>query len=134
MVYYFHFVHRLQTSACKYNSYLSHSVCFIFVVYFPGYLYVSSVYLTGSVPRWRTKNLIQYILISLSLILCCLFTIFNVIIDHLYKGNFVTFVCIGKKKILLLRPTQCKYLSVYQIHHVVQYLFLVCFSPLGLVW
>lgn len=50
---------------------------------------------------------------SLSLILSWLFTIFNVIIDHVYKGSFVISVCIGKRKILLLRPTQWKYLSVY---------------------
>lgn len=55
---------------------------------------------------------VQQIIFSLSLsllVLSCLSTIFNVIIDHMYKGNFVTSVCIGKKKILLLRPTQGKY-------------------------
>lgn len=99
--------------------------CFI-LCWFCGCFYVSSVYLTSSVPRWRTKNLrwpvccISYFLtLSLSLILGCLFTIFNVIIDHMYKGSFVTSVCIGKRKILLLRPTQWKYLSVYQLHHIV---------------
>lgn len=39
-------------------------------------------------------------------------TIFNRIIDHVYKGSVVTSVCIGKTKILLLRPPRWKYLSV----------------------
>lgn len=119
------FVHNsLWTSACKYTSYLSLSVAFC--VDFVDVFYVSSVYLTSSVPRWRTKNLtwpvccISYFLtLSLSLDLSCFFTIFNVIIDHMYKGSSVTSVCIGKRKILLLRPTQWKYLSVYQWHHIV---------------
>lgn len=126
--YFFDFcAYRLWTSACKYTSYLSLLVFVFILCWFPGCFYVSSVYLTGSVPRWRTKNLtwpvcwIPYFLtLSLSLILGCLSTIFNVIIDHMYKGSFVTSVCIGKRKILLLRPTQWKYLSVYQLHHIVR--------------
>lgn len=125
------FVHNsLWTSACKYTSYLSLFFFFLvyFVLIFRGCFYVSSVYLTSSVPRWRTKNLtwpvccISYFShsLSLSLILGCLFTIFNVIIDHVYKGSFVISVCIGKRKILLLRPTQWNYLSVYQWHHIVR--------------
>lgn len=95
--------------------------CFLF--------YVSSVYLTGSVPRWRTKNLTwpvwctsYFLLLSLSVTLSRLFTVFNVIIDHVYKGSFVISVCIGKRKIMLLRPTQWKYLSVYWLHHIVRWL------------
>lgn len=120
------FVHNsLWTSACKYTSYLSLFGFVLFLCWFCGRFYVSSVYLTSSVPRWRTKNLtwpvccISYFL-TLSLILGCLFTIFNIIIDHMYKGSFVTSVCIGKRKILLLRPTQWKYLSVYQLHPIVR--------------
>lgn len=121
------FVHNsLWTSACKYTSYLS-LILVLFCVDFRGCFYVSSVYLTSSVPRWRTKNstwpvcCISYFLsLSLSLILGCLSTIFNVMIDHMYKGSFVISVCIGKRKILLLRPTQWKYLSVYQLHHIVR--------------
>lgn len=110
------------------NTLLIYHFWFCFILcWFRGCFYVSSVYLTSSVPRWRTKNLtwpvccISYFLtLSLSLILSCLFTIFKVIIDHMYKGSFVTSVCIGKRKILLLRPTQWKYLSVYQLPHIVR--------------
>lgn len=83
--------------------------------YFVDVFHVPSVYLTGSVPRWRTENstwpvrcLSDFLTLSLSLILCRLLTIFNVILDHMYKGSSVTSVCIGKRKILLLRPTQRK--------------------------
>lgn len=125
------FVHNSPwTSACKYTSYLSPFFVFCFcsiMCWFGGCFYVSSVYLTGSVPRWRTKNLtwpvwcISYFLfLSLSVTLSRLFTVFNVIIDHVYKGSFVISVCIGKRKILLLRPTQWKYLSVYWLHHIVR--------------
>lgn len=108
------------------TPFIYHYLVFVlFLCWFCGRFYVSSVYLTSSVPRWRTKNLtwpvccISYFL-TLSLILGCLFTIFNIIIDHMYKGSFVTSVCIGKRKILLLRPTQWKYLSVYQLHPIVR--------------
>ena len=131
------FVHNsLWTSACKYTSYLSHfgSFCVDF--------YVSSVYLTSSVPRWRTKNLtwpvccISYFLtLSLSLILGCLFTIFNVIIDHMYKGSFVISVCIGKRKILLLKAYPVKLFICFSMTpYCTIALFLVCLPLLGLVW
>lgn len=85
---------------------------YIWPVLFPG----------GELGTWPVCcTCISYFLTcSLSLILCSLFTIFNVIIDHMYKGSFVTSVCIGKRKILLLRPTQWKYLCVYQLHHIVR--------------
>lgn len=125
-----YFVHNsLWTSACKYTSYLSLFGSVLFCVDFVDFfffflifhLYIWPVLFPGGELRtWRGLcGCISYFL-TLSLILCCLFTIFNIIIDHMYKGSFVTSVCIGKRKILLLRPTQWKYLSVYQLHHIVR--------------
>lgn len=108
------FVHSSPwTSACKYTSYLSPLLVLVLFhrVDLVDVFYVSSVYLTGSVPRWRTKNLTwpvwcisYFLLLSLSVTLSRLFTLFNVIIDHVYKGSFVISVCIGKRKMTLLRP------------------------------
>lgn len=116
------FVHSsLWTSACKYTSYLSLFVLILWMVFFMFHLYIWPVLFPGG----ELKNLtwpvccISYFSHSLPA-LGCLFTIFNVIIDHMYKGSIVTSVCIGKRKILLLRPTQWKYLSVYQLHHIVR--------------
>lgn len=121
------FVHNsLWTSACKYTSYLSPFgfvlFCVDFVNVFMFHLYIWPVLFPGGELRTRHGLYAVYLIfsLSLSLILGCLFTIFNVIIDHMYKGSFVISVCIGKRKILLLRPTQWKYLSVYQLHHIVR--------------
>lgn len=95
--------------------------CWFFRGYF--HLYIWRVLFPGGEPRtWHGLYAVYLIFLSLSLslILGCLFTIFNVIIDHVYKGSFVISVCIGKRKILLLRPTQWRYLSVYQLHLIVQ--------------
>lgn len=139
------FVHNsLWTSACKYTSYLSLFFFFFFLVFilcwnfffvdvfFCFLFYVPSVYLTSSVPGWRTKNLtlacMLYILFfSLFLFLSPSFSAvyppyLMLLLITLYKkkGSFVISVCIGKRKILLLRPTQWKYLSVYRLHHIVR--------------
>lgn len=93
--------------------------CFIFFMF---HLYIWPVLFPGGGLRTWHGLYTVYLIFSLSpsLILGCFFAVFNVIIDHMYKGNFVTSVCIGKRKILLLRPTQCIYLSVYQWHHIVR--------------
>lgn len=87
------------------------------------HLYIWPVLFPGGEPRaWHGLYAVylNFLSLSLSLILGCLSTIFNVIIDHMYKGSFVISVCIGKRKILLLRPTQWRYLSVYQLHLIVR--------------
>lgn len=123
-------INSLWTSACKYTSYLSRFFVFFvpFRVDFGGFVFMSHLYIWpvlfpgGELRTWHGLYDV-YLIFSfflLSVILSRLFTVFNVIIDHVYKGSFVISVCIGKRKILLLRPTQWKYLSVYWLHHIVR--------------
>lgn len=123
------FVHNCSwTSACKYTSYLSGFGFFVpcrvdFVDVFMFHLYIWPVPFPGGEQRtchWPVCCISSLLFLSLSLIRSRLFTIFNVIIDHVYKSSFVISVCIGKRKTLLLRPTQWKYLSVYWLHHNVR--------------
>lgn len=115
------------TSACKYTSYLSPFFVFVplrvhLVDVFLFHLYIWLVLFPGGELRTQHGLYDVYLIFFsfLSVSLSRSLTLFNVIIDHVYKGSFVISVCIGKRKILLLRPTQWKYLSVYWWHHIVR--------------
>lgn len=120
LVYYFSLFYA---SACKYT------LLFIIILFcrflWTSHLYIWPVQFPGG--EHRTWHGLYYCMCSFSHSLphswLFLFIIFNIIIlmDHMYKGSFVTSVCIGKRKILLLRPTQWKYLSVYRLHHIVRW-------------
>lgn len=108
----------------------------VFIFIFMFHLYIWPVLFPGGEQRTRHGLYAVYLIFSLFLspsFLGCLSTIFNVIIDHMYKGSLVTSVCIGKRKILLLRPTP---VQIFICLSITPYctITLVSFPPLGIVW